>query len=136
MFAGINSFMVSEQFYTKLVQILKNLGTAHFAKQSFVIHNCYNCGPYQKTKKQKTKVLQGKITQMLTSSHCWAILIRVSNHHMFRLWFKAKPGLRWVNPTSLLPYEVWVGVAGSSGFLVLPVARHRLAWHILLLCDW
>ena len=32
---------------------------------------------------------------------------------------KSLPSLHWVNPTSLLPYEVWLGAASSSGFLVV-----------------
>ena len=33
--------------------------------------------------------------------------------------FTFGPVVHWVNLTSLMPYEVWVGVAGISGFLVL-----------------
>uniref|UniRef100_UPI003AF5D94E hypothetical protein n=2 Tax=Thiolapillus sp. TaxID=2017437 RepID=UPI003AF5D94E len=45
-------------------------GTFHFAKQPFAMHNWYNCGP------ERNVVLQGNITQMLTTSRCWAILTR------------------------------------------------------------
>ena len=44
--------------------------TFHFAKQPFAMHNWYNCGP------ERNVVLQGNITQMLTTSRCWAILTR------------------------------------------------------------
>ena len=37
---------------------------------------------------------------------------------MFRLWYKAKPSLHWVNPPSLLPYEV---LGWGSRQLRLPV---------------
>ena len=46
----------------------------------------------------------------------------VSKHHTIQLYCNAlfvQPSLHWVNPTSLLPCKVWVGVAGSSGFLVV-----------------
>ena len=43
-------------------------GTFNFAKQPFAMHNC--CGP------ERNVVLQGNITQMLTTSRCWAILTR------------------------------------------------------------
>ena len=45
-------------------------GTFNFAKQPFAMHNWYNCGP------EWNVVLQGNITQMLTTSRCWAILTR------------------------------------------------------------
>ena len=40
----------------------------------------------------------------------------VSKHHTIQLYYDAlfgQPSLHRVNPTSLLPCEVWVGVAGS-----------------------
>ena len=46
----------------------------------------------------------------------------VSKHHTIQIYCDAlfvQPSLHWVNPTSLLPCKVWVGVAGSSGFPVV-----------------
>ena len=41
---------------------------------------------------------------------------------------KSLPSLHWVNPTSLLPYEVWLGAASSSGFLVVLTELTWFGW--------
>ena len=53
-----------------------------------------------------------------------------------------QPSLHWINPTSLSPYEVWVGVAGSSGSVSFLFLYQAWPWLVSVLtrttptCLW
>ena len=82
------------------------LSTTHRLFSTWLRSNCFNQGWVNTTQFNFTVMHSSySISKQEGSAHC--------------LSANSLPTLHWINPISLLPCEVWVGVAGSSGVLVV-----------------
>ena len=99
---------------------------AHFLPLKSGIQNVYNFHGTSRCAKQyhslKTSVILWP-TMAFFPKHKPKASLRLIKVKLFQPGVSkhsfVQPSLHWVNSTSLLPCKVWVGVAGSSGFLVV-----------------